>query len=1525
MGKYIWLDQPNGVWAATRDITDPQEMARRAALAPILVDFLVDDGPRFNNVPATQNIDEDTFLDFRAGNNNAIGVQGNNIVSSALTVNSGVLTILVNAGLITDGLSGSSSFTLSGSEQQINDALATLSYQPELDFNGIDTLTIVTTDFNGESDTDTVQIVVMPTDDGIPDAVDDNFATPLNTVLTDNVLNNDTLIDEANVDAVTNAATSQGGNINVNTDGSFTYTPPNNFAGIDSFVYTLRDVDDDTDTATINFIVGRPEVVIPDNNGPALVGDESVVENTILLDGFFTIVAQAGLATGADIALTIADEDIADGSDLQLTLAQLGALATANQTVVGVHGNLVLTAFDVSTGIISYTYDPAGNFQDHSAGDLSQVDSFTITATDTNDQSNNPQALDILIVDTNPVANDEFRSISEGTSAIAGNAVGIAGSATGDNQDTITDPNPTPVIDLDFGGIDGTVGSSLAGNFGSMEISSAGIYTYILDNANPAVQGLKSGESATDIFTYTIQDGDGDIDTATLNITVNGVEDSQPTVTIADVDGGTTPADNSVLEASGSTVNGTATVSATAGISQLTAEGQDITNAATTNVTVNGNEGTLVVSGFDPGTGVINYAFTEDGNAENHNVANDNIDDTFTIQVIDNEGDSASESLDIQILDTTPTANNDSNSLTENTASVTGNVVGGVGASPGDVADTLLDTTPTPVTDIDFNATDGTPDTSLAGNLGSLLIETSGAYTYTLDNDNPSVNGLDNGGSLIETFTYTITDADGDTDTAQLSFTITGVNDAPTISTNSSLFLNSLTADFGTGSETASHLGIGTNADDIFIVGSADNVLFGDSSGGGGGAGSINGGNGATGDGGSDILVSGDGSDVIFADGSGGGGGGNFGFGGFGGAGNDIIDAGSGADIVFGDGFNGQDASLDGGAGGFGGGGGGGGNASHTGGDGGFGGGGGGGTPAGGLGGFGAADGGGSGGGTASIFGGGGGTVIGGTGFLGGSGGDGSVGFGGGGGGVGIGSDGGNGNSFGVDGSTGTSSTFANLGGDLSSAHASVLSDITNTSTAIFNTATGNGNDIINGGGGSDHLFGMGGNNRFVFDVADAGASDVDTIYDWDQGASNLIELRDNGLPVGVDTINSVVAAAGTSGNYVFSNGSGQQVTIQVRNLIGNPVVLSAADFTTTSVTETGSGLSTSGRLFVADPEIGQTTSVAVTSVSESGTPSGLDNNTLLSFLSIPASPILDSTETGDQFLYDFDTGIEDFVFLKGGESLVLSYTLTATDSGGADSTTTLEITISGVENAAPTITIADSDGGTTPADHSVTESTASLINGTATITADAGITQLTLEGNDITDASTNNVTVNGTEGTLVVTNFDVATGIISYSFTEDGNAESHNAANDNINDAFTIDLVDVEGDSASDELDIRIRDTAPTAALDNNQIGEDGLLSTAVGDVTTNDTTGADTAVSVVGIDFSGPQNVGIPFSSDFGTLDLNSDGTYTYTLDNGNATVDALNDGQSLTEQFTYTITDTDGDTSSSTLDVTIIGSTD
>ena len=132
----------------------------------------------------------------------------------------------------------------------------------------------------------------------------------------------------------------------------------------------------------------------------------------------------------------------------------------------------------------------------------------------------------------------------------------------------------------------------------------------------PTVQALGISDTLTEVITYTATDDDGDTTSATLTITVNGTDDAAPTISVEDVDGAITPADNSVEEASGAAVTGSITISAAAGVTALTVAGQDITGASGTPVVIAGTEGTLTITGYDAATGVITYSYVEDGDAE---------------------------------------------------------------------------------------------------------------------------------------------------------------------------------------------------------------------------------------------------------------------------------------------------------------------------------------------------------------------------------------------------------------------------------------------------------------------------------------------------------------------------------------------------------------------------------------------------------------------------------------------------------------------------------------------------------------------------------------------------------------------------------------------------------------------------------------------------------------------------------------------------------------------------------------------
>lgn len=113
-----------------------------------------------------------------------------------------------------------------------------VTYTPAADFNGVDSFTYTATDGTANS-TATVTVTVTPVNDA-PVANDDTAVTPEDTSVGIAVLANDTDIDG---DSLTVSGLTQGANGGtvINNGGLLTYTPPLNFAGTDTFTYSITD------------------------------------------------------------------------------------------------------------------------------------------------------------------------------------------------------------------------------------------------------------------------------------------------------------------------------------------------------------------------------------------------------------------------------------------------------------------------------------------------------------------------------------------------------------------------------------------------------------------------------------------------------------------------------------------------------------------------------------------------------------------------------------------------------------------------------------------------------------------------------------------------------------------------------------------------------------------------------------------------------------------------------------------------------------------------------------------------------------------------------------------------------------------------------------------------------------------------------------------------------------------------------------------------------------------------------------
>lgn len=131
-----------------------------------------------------------------------------------------------------------------------------------------------------------------------------------------------------------------------------------------------------------------------------------------------------------------------------------------------------------------------------------------------------------------------------------------------------------------------------------------------------------------------------------------------------------------------------------------------------------------------------------------------------------------------------PTANDDLNAATEaggdNNETPGGDASGNVLSNDTDADGPSLVVSAVRTGGIENSGTSGMVGSALSGSYGSLTLNANGSYTYVLNNSNPTVDALNSGSTLSESFNYTVSDGSL-SDTAVLLITITGANDNATI------------------------------------------------------------------------------------------------------------------------------------------------------------------------------------------------------------------------------------------------------------------------------------------------------------------------------------------------------------------------------------------------------------------------------------------------------------------------------------------------------------------------------------------------------------------------------------------------------------------------------------------------------------------------------------------------------------------------------------------------------------------------
>jgi len=182
----------------------------------------------------------------------------------------------------------------------------TYTYTPATGFNGVDTFTYTICDDDTVAECSTATVTITVAAAGSPVAVDDSLTTTENVPITScQLTSNDTLADSAVVISFDNPATS-GGAVNVNADGTCTYTPPSpSFDGTDTFTYTIcdNDIPPECDTATVTVTIadeGAPTAMddsgfgLPNNDIMGSAFDNDSLVDDAILDSFDAVGTAGG-------------------------------------------------------------------------------------------------------------------------------------------------------------------------------------------------------------------------------------------------------------------------------------------------------------------------------------------------------------------------------------------------------------------------------------------------------------------------------------------------------------------------------------------------------------------------------------------------------------------------------------------------------------------------------------------------------------------------------------------------------------------------------------------------------------------------------------------------------------------------------------------------------------------------------------------------------------------------------------------------------------------------------------------------------------------------------------------------------------------------------------------------------------------------------------------------------------------------------------------------------------------------------
>lgn len=419
----------------------------------------------------------------------------------------------------------------------ILNADGSFTYEPDAGSMAWDSFVYSVCDLHDACDTATVTIFVVDVNES-PVAVDYDFDTDEDETLSGDLAEQ---VTDPNGDDLSFYAytETEHGVLQVNEDGTFTYTPEQDYNGSDSFIYQVCDTENycvianvtitvlpvnDAPVAVDDNVFGEQNDVVEynvgvndydvdgDNLSFALVAEPEFGEITFNADGSFTYSPTIGFYGEDSFQYSVCDQELCDTAMVYLYIDQvlfgpeaIDDFYSVNQGSTlsgdvsendnmhnggeGVYSLLV----DASTGELELNADGTFSYSPYSG--FFGVDSFTYQVCNNNAPcSEAVVTITVIELNTIPVAVDDFFTVEED------------GFLAGD----------VSVNDDDEDGDILTFHVELSTNYGTLNFQDDGSFSY-----SPGLNFF-----GTDHFTYSVCDDNGNCDLALVTITVTPVNDA---------------------------------------------------------------------------------------------------------------------------------------------------------------------------------------------------------------------------------------------------------------------------------------------------------------------------------------------------------------------------------------------------------------------------------------------------------------------------------------------------------------------------------------------------------------------------------------------------------------------------------------------------------------------------------------------------------------------------------------------------------------------------------------------------------------------------------------------------------------------------------------------------------------------------------------------------------------------------------------------------------------------------------------